>query len=63
MPRIKHKHLSRAQFEFLLDHMMETLPDHEITEWLQQFDDGLIEFVDRVPKEYKYSKSKGLYVE
>ena len=35
MPRIKHKHLSRAQFEFLLDHMMETLPDHEITEWLQ----------------------------
>ncbi len=35
MPRIKHKHLSRAQFEFLLDHMMETQPDHEITEWLQ----------------------------
>ena len=35
MPRIKHKHLSRGQFEFLLDHMMETLPDHEITEWLQ----------------------------
>ena len=35
MPRIKNKHLSRAQFEFLLDHMMETLPDHEITEWLQ----------------------------
>ena len=35
MPRIKQKHLSRGQFEFLLDHMMETLPDHEITEWLQ----------------------------
>lgn len=35
MPRIKHKHLNRGQFEFLLDHMMETLPDHEITEWLQ----------------------------
>lgn len=35
MPRIKRKHLSRGQFEFLLDHMMETLPDHEITEWLQ----------------------------
>ena len=35
MPRIKRKHLSRAQFEFLLDHMMNTLPDHEITEWLQ----------------------------
>ena len=35
MPRINRKHLSRGQFEFLLDHMMETLPDHEITEWLQ----------------------------
>ena len=35
MPRIKRKHLNRGQFEFLLDHMMETLPDHEITEWLQ----------------------------
>ena len=22
--------------------------------WLQQFEDGLIEFVDRVPKEYKW---------
>ena len=32
-------------------------------QWLQQFEDGLIEFVDRVPKEYKYSKEKGLYVE
>ena len=32
-------------------------------EWLQQFEDGLIEFVDRVPKEYKYSNDKGLYVE
>ena len=32
-------------------------------QWLQQFDDGLIEFVDRVPKEYKYSNDKGLYVE
>ena len=35
MPRIKYKHLTRDQLEFLLDHMMETLPDHEITEWLQ----------------------------
>ena len=32
-------------------------------QWLQQFEDGLIEFVDRVPKEYKYSNDKGLYVE
>ena len=22
--------------------------------WLQQFEDGLMEFVDRVPKEYKW---------
>ena len=35
MPRIKRKHLTRDQFEFLLDHMMETLPEHEITELLQ----------------------------
>ena len=32
-------------------------------QWLQQFDDGLIEFVDRVPLEYKYTEQKGLYVE
>ena len=36
MPRIKVKHLNREQLEFLLDHMMETLPDHEITEWLKR---------------------------
>jgi|TARA_B100001250_G_scaffold277580_1_gene240060 hypothetical protein len=36
MGRINHKHLSRDEFEFLLDTMMEHEPDHPVTEWLKR---------------------------
>ncbi len=30
------KHLSRDQFEWLLDMLMEKYPDHEVTEWFKR---------------------------
>jgi len=36
LPWNKYKHLERDKFEELLDLMLESHPDHEITEWLKR---------------------------